>query len=57
MTESEDMVPESQLEQTLGPSSSSAPKEFPNPWDVVTEKEDDVDPYKDIEEDMPDLSP
>ena len=37
-------------------SSSSAPEEFSNSWDAVTEKEDDVDPYEDIE-DMPELSP
>ena len=56
VTESENMAPESQPEPTLGPSSSSAPEEFPNPWDVVTKEENDVDPYKDIE-DMPELSP
>ena len=56
VTESENMAPESQPEPTLGPSSSSAPEEFPNTWDIVTEEENDVDPYKDIDE-MPELSP
>ena len=46
------MALDSQPEPTLGP----APEEFSNPWDVVIEEEDDVDPYKDIE-DMPELSP